>query len=479
MLLVLTIDLLVVGCLIFRAVTKGFEHTLPLAVFLLMLFPSGSQIALPGLFNFTSQRIIVLTLMGLYLALQRSNNERAIPQHLPLAFLFMLEFLWLGVSTAHSVVFTISLKAALSQCLDYFILFYIFAKSVRSVETVQKSLMGFASTMIVLACFGIVEAVSGWSVVSLFPKAAHRFGSGYDEVDRIGRIEATFDHPILFGGAIALAIPIALYLISISKSTIVKAFLWAGIVAMSFAIYKTDSRGPWIALILSLAILVVLGGKQVRRNIQIVCILALAALIARPGVWAALRYRYVATADPDSPMGESYQWRYQLYDIAFSTLRQNPSRALWGFGPESFYYLGLTTDFRLDGELHTVAVESCDSSVVGLMMENGYVGLFLTALLLLAPAIISFCSYLQLDNSRRRLPILFLSNMCAFYFLMTNVAIYGWGQQSYMLWIILAMATVYPTLAKTQDAAGSPAALPTEDSMSGFPSYGPIYGRMT
>ncbi len=234
-----------------------------------------------------------------------------------LSCLCLSSFGW--ASLRHTRLFSpISLKAALSQCLDYFILFYIFAKSVRSVETVQKSLMGFASTMIVLACFGIVEAVSGWSVVSLFPKAAHRFGSGYDEVDRIGRIEATFDHPILFGGAIALAIPIALYLISISKSTIVKAFLWAGIVAMSFAIYKTDSRGPWIALILSLAILVVLGGKQVRRNIQIVCILALAALIARPGVWAALRYRYVATADPDSPMGESYQWRYQLYDIAFS-----------------------------------------------------------------------------------------------------------------------------------------------------------------
>jgi hypothetical protein len=31
--------------------------------------------------------------------------------------------------------------------------------------------------------------------------------------------------------------------------------------------------------------------------------------------------------------------------------------------------------------------------------------------------------------------------------MMTNVAILGWGQQNYLLWILIAIAVVYPTLA--------------------------------
>jgi hypothetical protein len=62
MTLVLIIDVLAIGLLFATTLTKGFERTLPVAAFLMMLFPMESQIPLPGLFDLTTQRLIVIAL---------------------------------------------------------------------------------------------------------------------------------------------------------------------------------------------------------------------------------------------------------------------------------------------------------------------------------------------------------------------------------------------------------------------------------
>ena len=47
----------------------------------------------------------------------------------------------------------------------------------------------------------------------------------------------------------------------------------------------------------------------------------------------------------------------------------------------------------------------------------------------------------------RVLSLVLVSATIAFLFLMSNVAILGWGQQSYIFWILLALIMVYPELA--------------------------------
>lgn len=443
--LIVIFDLLIPFILIAITLTKGFERALPVATFLLMLFPVESQIEIPGLFDLTTQRVIVLTLLVLYLGFGRpaEGGERK----LPLRYLLAVQVLWLLVATANSAVFVISLKNMLSQILDFFVVFYIFAKSIRSRETVRRVMGGFAAAMIFLAVFGVIEAYRGWSLMSLFPETTHRFNSlGYGANDREGRIQTTFGHPILFGGGLALAIPITLYLISVSKETWGRIVLWIGVMLLFVDIYKTGSRGPWMALILSLGILTLFGGQKIRRPLLTIAVLILSTLLIRPGVWGTLHDMYFSTLDPTSPMGQSYQWRYALYHVANRELQRSPGRSLWGYGPESFYYLGLTTDFLVDGEMHTVKMESCDSSVAGLMIETGYLGFLITSMLLATPLIAAWRSYRKLRRRGGVLPLVIVCNLCAYYFLMTNVAIYGWGQQSYMLWILIAVATLPPAL---------------------------------
>lgn len=451
MTLIVVIDIIVVAALVGIALTKGFERTLPVAACFLLLFPIESQIQLPGLFSLTTQRVVVITLLGLYIALGKTRDEGGRKRALPLKYLVMVQIVWMLVSTANSFVFTVSLKTVLSQILDYFVVFYVFSRAIGGVETVRKILYSLVVGMVICSVFGAIESYSRWSVISLFPPYVHRLSTGvYAAVSYRGnRVQSTFGHPILFGGALAMAIPQALYLLTLAKTRGRKVFLWSAIMLMFVSIYKTGSRGPWIAVFLSLAVLLLLNKDRLRKYVLVIILMTLTVLIVRPGVWQTIWDLYGETMDPDTLQGVSYQWRYALYRIAVKELDKDFGRALWGYGPESFFYLGIEDEFQG----HMVTYDSCDSSIAALMIETGYVGLLITALLLLKPAFVAYRSFRKLAKPANSLCLVLLVNMLAFYFLMTNVAIYGWGQQSYMLWILIALAMTYPHLQRDEGAA--------------------------
>src|SRR5579863_10231008 len=120
MTLVLIIDLAVIILLCATAFYRGFERVLPIAAFLIVIFPFESQIVLPGLFDFTTQRVVVVTLAVLYLIVGRQNRT-----DLPLKALILLLMGWMLLSTLNSIVFSTSLKTVLSQFFDFFVVYYI------------------------------------------------------------------------------------------------------------------------------------------------------------------------------------------------------------------------------------------------------------------------------------------------------------------------------------------------------------------
>ena len=440
MLLIAILDILSVIWLCSAVSRKGFEGALPVAAFLLMLFPAESQFHLPGLFDLTTQRIIVIALVILF---AKAGSRRAKNTPLPLKHLVIPVVGWMIVSSANSVVPDISFKSTLSQCFDYFIPYYIFAKSVSTIETAHKIFLGFVASMFVCSIFGALEIYRGWSVLSLFPPIAHHFSDLAGAVsDRSARAQSTFGHPILFGTALSMAIPMALYLIDVYGNRRRRVFLWCAIMLMMLCIYQTQSRGPWLALSLSLVLLLAFGRQAMRKRLALIAILTAIVLFVRPGVWLTINNLYGETMNPDTAQGESYQWRYVLYNIAKQELSKSFGRSLWGYGPESFYSLGLTTDTVVDGEVHTTKVESCDSAVVELMMDTGYVGFLLIAILLVKAMLLAFRQYLRQPGPEGSLCLVLGVNIAAFSFMMTNVELFGWGQQTYMLWIEIALVMI-------------------------------------
>lgn len=440
MFLVIILDFIVLVTLCSVALRKGFEHALPAAAFFLVLAPEESKLPLPGLFDITTQRVVILTMIVLYIILK--GGAAAGRAKLPMKWALIVMCMWWTMSTIGSIAVTDSLKGLLSLVLDYILVYCIFAKSISSTEMVKKILLGIVSAVIVCSVFGMFEAYADWSVISLFPSMQHRFsasGGLYVDQARGVRVQSTFGHPILFGSALAMTIPMALYFASIAERRAQKWLLWCGILLMFACIFKTSSRGPWLALGLSFVPVVIYGGAKIRRYVATIVLLAIIVVVVRPGVLETLWNDYVSTTDSHSYQGESYQYRYVLYGLVIQELDADIAHALLGYGPQSFPSLHLVG--VINGR--TMAFASCDSSFAALLIETGYVGFVIVVGILgmgLLRAISTFRSLSPPDN---QVCLMCSVTLGAFYFEMTNVAIFGWGQQTVILWIVLAIVMVY------------------------------------
>ncbi len=469
MILTILIIIAVVGTLSFIAQSRGLQSALPFAACFLVIFPEEMKVPIPGAFDFTTQRIIVITLA--LLCFLDAKASRRISSKLPLSRLLVCFIIWWTASVLGSVAFSTSMKALVSQIIEYFLVYYLFATYVDSVSTLKKIFFGLGCGMVVCSFFGLLEAYGHWTVISLFPVMYHRFGASggvYVEEARGLRIQSTFGHPILFGSALAMTIPMAVYLVSTSRAIAKKLLLWVGILMMTACIYQTGSRGPWIALVGSLGLLLVLGRGALRKIIVVIALLAAATLVIRPGVAETILNNYLATVDKHSYQAESYLYRYVLYQLVIDKLNGSLFRSLWGYGPESYPFL------HLQGAINgrTMTFVSCDSSFAALLVETGYIG-FMIAVTLLATVLSSiYKTYMKILPSQRAICLIFLANFATFTFMMTNVAIFRWGQQATMFWIVVALTMIYPGLI---DRERSPEVVEAETPSTELPVLSPWF----
>jgi hypothetical protein len=435
MLLICVIDLILIAALIRIHSKKGLEGALPFATFGIVLLPTTAIISL-GPVTISPQRIIILVLVSLY-AIRPPKGKKT--HALSLAILMGLNLGWNLLSAFNSVVLDVSIKKALSQVADYYLLYFVYVKAISKTQTIHKILMATVAAIAVCSVFGAIEAYQGWTVMSLFPSVQQMFGTtggmAFD-ADRGLRAQSTFPHPILFGAALAMGITVAIYLLTLPNNKH-RRFLWLAIFLMFANIYKTISRGPWMAVGAGLFLMAVFGWRQMRKPLSVILTLIVAVLVIRPGVWDSVAGIYYNSLDSNTVLYASYEYRYALRDAAIAALSRDSSRALWGYGPESFYSLHLRGNFG--GKEHVFL--SCDSAWIAAMLETGYVGLLLFVGMLLIPLLIAFFNYRRLRPPECYLSLVLLTNFLMYYFLMVSVAMYSWGQNGYMLWIMIA-ATV-------------------------------------
>jgi hypothetical protein len=347
----------------------------------------------------------------------------------------MVHVAWCALSTVNSVVPLMSIKKAVSVICEYYALYFIYWRMLSRVDVIRKVLFAMVLAMIVCSTFGAFEAYGATNVLVYFPKAGHHFDMNA-ETDREIRVQSTFDHPILFGAALAMAIIIALYLVTVVKKGWRVHLLWIGIMLMFLNIYKTSSRGPWLDVMLGCLLLLLFARGKIRRNILFICALSLLAMIIRPGIWSTVKGIYDNSFDMNTSTGTSYEYRYALHRAVTDKLLSSNARASWGYGLESFYDLQLQGEFL--GKPHLFL--SCDSSWAEITLETGFVGLSILILILLQPVSRTFRDSRLLPPDKRDLSIMLLINFLVFYFQMYSVGMYSWGQNGYMLWMLIAIA---------------------------------------
>lgn len=455
MLLVISWLVLTVAILVWRATSKGLEESLPFVAFMVVISPLDCSIPLPGLFDLNTNRLILIALIALYFFGHKRDRYSPPLAHTPLKVLISIHILWMLVSTINSTEPIISLKMMLSSVFEYYILYFILTKTISKLTTVRQILYAMVLGAIICSVLGAIEAYRGWSILTYFPARQHLFSGAaifaHDE-ERGLRVRATFPHAILYGEALAMAIIWALYLIATAARKKEKVWLWAGVALMFLNEFKTASRIPWSALGASMALLFVASETRIRTYICILALLSTSVCIVRPGIWHTIKGLYDATFDVSSPTGSSYEYRWALLTVGKQALAKDFFRSLWGYGSGTFYDLHLRGTFlgKPDHEFL-----SCDSSWIELMVETGYVGFLIIALLLGAAARVGTRNSWKLTQPHSLLSRVMVITLLSFYYSMTSVAIYGWGQNGYMLWILIALIVLQEHLVKSQDLRNS------------------------
>jgi hypothetical protein len=435
MILILFIQCLIVITL-FWSGRKRLENALPPWCFFLTLMPLESRLVVPGLCDVNTMRVSLITMLLLFLTRKKIPNIAP----LPLKKWMFLHVFWVLCSTAYSLSVATSIKQLISQVLEYYLMYFLIVRSITEVRTIYRILYAMFLAMSLCCFFSLFEVYGSWSILRIFPANLWiTYDGGHDplyvEWGRGLRARSTFPHPILFGDAIAMMLPITLYLLSSWKKGRERLLLWAGFLLMAWALYKTSSRGPWIATAICCALLFFFIKNKVRRYLVTIAAVALVVALARPGIWSTIAGLYDSSTDASSPVGASYLYRHTLSETIKAVVSQDAGRMAFGYGLGTFREKGLDITFL--GETHRWY--TCDDNWALFLYEMGYGGLIIISILLFLPLLMALKDYRRLPRPDNALSGVFFIVLSGFYFLLLSVAGYSWGQQGYMSWILISL----------------------------------------
>lgn len=435
MVFILCLDLLMITCLV-RASREHLENALPVFAFFVVLMPLESRLVIPGVFDLNSMRICLTTLLILYFV---RKGERS-TEPIPMKSIMLVHVVWVVCSTFYSLSVMTSVKQLISQVVEYYLLYYLFIRITTRRETLYRVVFAITLAMGLCSLFAFTEVYANWSILRLFPANLWTTYNGgldplYIEWGRGLRVRSTFQHPILFGDALAMSIPLTLYLLSIWENPRQRKLMWFLLAAMVWALYKTSSRGPWIATAMCCVVMFMAINNRVRKYLTVVAVLSVIVIVSRPGIWQTIAGLYTATTDASSPVGASYLYRDTLNTTIKSAVATDMTRMLFGFGLGTFREIGLEITF-LDV---TQRWYTCDNNWGSFLYETGYGGLLIIGALLATPLWIAIRSFRTLPKPENRLSGMLFIALAGFYFLLMSVAGYSWGQQGYLAWILISL----------------------------------------
>jgi O-antigen ligase len=170
-------------------------------------------------------------------------------------------------------------------------------------------------------------------------------------------------------------------------------------------------------------------------------------VLARSGVYNTIERIALQSFDTNTGIGSSYEYRYALIDVVREAMGKDLLRTLFGFGPETFFYLNLKREF-LNMEYTFL---SCDSSWIQSAIETGLLGFSILAILLGGIFLHQMYNLRKLTGRRKDMMACIAAFNLSFLFLMSNVAIYGWVQFGHIYWILAALSV---TIVRIQKNSG-------------------------
>lgn len=400
------------------------------SLFLFYFIPQYLGISLGGkLPVLTAHRVILIILIIFWLR-QRKSTDRAIPLKGYIVLIVLLN----TISLFLSVYFIPGFKKYLQFVVEGFIFYCIMASMLDSSENVKRAIRTLYSAIIACAILGFIERYSGIHPLNYIPI--------YDsEYLMIGNeVQSTFPHRIMFGIAMALGLIWSVYYLS-SEETENKIRYLLLTFLIGSCLYFSVSRGPWMAGMIGVALMLIIGHSNIRKYILLIAIFPVAIMLIRPGVFETISglYRSTVTSDAqDDVKAVSYKYRNELWFQAYKHIRVSEKRLAFGFG------LNYHTEADLFGDFITIenrrsAFSSWDNEFACFLLEGGFLGL---AAYIIFYGIIIYHSVLNIflsSNKERNLAAAVCVSLVIVVFMMTNVKMFS-PQILYIFYTMVAIS---------------------------------------
>jgi hypothetical protein len=426
--------IIVIVMAVWSRLRREFLGGLCLAVVFLVCMPTYLRITLPQPFPaLTIHRLLLLVLLWFWLREESFKRDvGSVAMKKP--FLF-----WAGASGLSLLFTEISFLTSLKDYLDFvfeIVLFVlVIGTTVRTPSSAVRLLHAVWLGFLIIAIFAVIEKYTRFNPVD-------RFISSYTREKGFSDVMSTLPHRILLGTAMAMSWPIAysLTLVQMERLNMSRRALWFSALLFLSACYFSMSRGPWLAAALAGGVLAIFGSSLIRKRMLVVCALAALVMVARPGVLGTFTGMAEATADVDSVKGGNFQYRIELWKVAWNEVSKTPLRALVGCG------LGAGREDQLHYELSyrnkEYAIESWDNHFAYNLYQSGLLGLFASLLLYGGAVFVQFRFWRRALAEEQDFLACLLASTLVMLFMMTNVMIFA-KQLNFAFWSIFAAGVAY------------------------------------
>ena len=407
---------------------KDYQKGLALGVALIVALPDSLRLSFGGgIPELTIQRLILITLLATWLTARRSFELHVRVPFLPvLLCLGGAQFISFILSVSHGA----SLKSFFAFSLEIFAFYVVVAQSLLNRERIVSLLQVLVSALAIVAVVATIERFWGFNL-SLFLV----YGDGATQQDSV----ATYPHRILLGYAMAMIVPIILALIEREFDPRKRKLLWTFLVLTIAACYFANSRGPWSGLIFATIAMIVFGSPGIKLRFAAIAMLALLVVAIRPGVRETLISAFESTFQPDSVKGKSYEYRWHLWNVAYSEISKSFERFLFGYGGLSTETMDLGSYFEKEsgGTTALLGYTSWDNQLACDLIEFGSVGFAIESVLLLSIFIALVSMWWRSRGVDATLMLAFVASCTVYIYALSNVYVFS-PQLKCFFWALVA-----------------------------------------
>jgi len=413
--------------------SREFEKGLAYAVFLCVSLTTFLRIETHGVLpELTIHRLILITLFIFWFKKPEYRARlRSTPLVRSFSFWAIVSFLSL---LGTSINFGDSLKAYLDFVAEVGVFFVIVSTTLRKRDDAIRVLQAAALGIAIVAFLGVVEHYTGFNPVDEFiPRYAREEGTGRD-------ILSTYQHRILLGTAMAMGFSVCLALLALkARGFPGKKMLWISIALCLSTCFFAQSRGPWLACVVSVGAMAWLGSTKMRKRLLILPVLAVLTVVVKPGVLESVSNKAGDTMDTDSFKGGTFKYRLELWKIAWKQVTRDPYRFFLGYGPGSGR--GVDLEWSLSYRDWNMKIESWDNQFAYDLFRSGVIGAIAALNLFVGTWWRLYKLARNAPEKDRDLLAALVGAVSALVFMMSNVYIFA-RQLDYLLWSVVAATFV-------------------------------------